>query len=143
LKPYSEEPWHLLEYCSRKMGRMQAADDAGSKVIELSFRKLELNSNDVIARSRMAIAYANKGMKKESLAELEKIKEIDPEDGMALYNCAGAYSILGIKDKGLESLQAAIEKGTSTFIEWVEHDPYLDPLRDIPEFQNMMKKLGV
>jgi non-specific serine/threonine protein kinase len=143
LKPYSEEPWHLLEFCLRKKGELEAADEAGNKVIELSLRKLEINSNDAIARSRMAIAYANKGKRKEALAELETIEEIDPEDGMAFYNCGSAYSILGIKDKGLALLQAAIKKGTSTFIEWVEHDPYLDSLRDLPEFREMMRKIGV
>ncbi len=140
LKPYSEEPWHLIEQSYRKKGDPGAADEAGDMVIDLAMRKLELNPNDLMALSRIAIAYANKGMRDKAVDAIGRIAEVDPEDGMALYNCAGASSVMGMKTEAIRFLRISLEKGTTNLIEWVERDPYLDPIRSDPEFNRTLEK---
>jgi tetratricopeptide (TPR) repeat protein len=115
----------------------------GDTVIDLATRKLELNPNDLIALSRIAIAYANKGTKDKAVDAIETIAEVDPEDGMALYNCAGAYSVLGMKEEALRLFTISLEKGTANLIEWIENDPYLDPIRTDPEFRQALENFSV
>ena len=140
LKGYSEEPWHLMEQCFRKTGKLKLADDAGQKVVDLAARKLELNPKDVMALSRVAIAHANKGNRAKAMEAIERIVEIDPDDGMALYNCADAFGVLGMKDKALEFLASSFTKGTTQLMEWVTGDPYLDSVRGLSEFREIVAR---
>ena len=72
-----------------------------------------------------------------------KVMEIDPDDGVVLYNCAGTYACLGMKEEALKYLQKALERGMANIFAWVKGDPYLKPLRDLPEFQGMLSKYSV
>ncbi|UCF04500.1 MAG: protein kinase [bacterium] len=142
IKPYSEEPWHLIEQSFRKKGETKAANKAADKVIDIAVRKLEVNPNDLLALSRIAIAYVNTGKRVEALEAIHRIEEIDPEDGMALYNCAGAYNMLGMKEEALAALKSSLEKGATNLVEWIDGDPYLDSIRDDREFRDILSKFG-
>jgi len=50
-----------------------------------------------------------------------------------LYNIACAYSLLGMSEEALSSLETAVDKGFG-HKEWLEHDTDLDPIdrRDTP-----------
>jgi len=51
-----------------------------------------------------------------------------------LYNIACAYSLLGMTDEALSSLESAVDRGFG-HKEWIEHDTDLDPIRETPRFQ--------
>jgi hypothetical protein len=51
-----------------------------------------------------------------------------------LYNIACAYSLLGMSEEALSSLESAVDKGFG-HKEWVEHDSDLDSIRATPRFQ--------
>jgi len=143
MKPYSEEPWHYLEQTFRKIGKAKAAQEAASKMIELGTRKLEVNPKDEVVLSRLAVTYANMGESKRALDAAKKVMDIDPDDGVVLYNCAGTYACLGMKEEALKFLQKALERGMANIFAWVKGDPYLEPIRDVPEFQEMLSKYSV
>jgi len=143
MKPYSEEPWHYLEQTFRKIGKAKAAQEAASKMIELGTRKLEVNPKDEVVLSRLAVTYANMGESKRALDAAKKVMDIDPDDGVVLYNCAGTYACLGMKEEALKYLQKALERGMVNIFAWVKGDPYLEPIRDVPEFQEMLSKYSV
>jgi non-specific serine/threonine protein kinase len=143
MKPYSEEPWHYLEQTFRKIGKAKAAQEAASKMIELGTRKLEVNPKDEVVLSRLAVTYANMGESKRALDAAKKVMDIDPDDGVVLYNCAGTYACLGMKEEALKYLQKALERGMANIFAWVKGDPYLEPIRDLPEFQEMLSKYSV
>jgi serine/threonine protein kinase/Tfp pilus assembly protein PilF len=143
MKPYSEEPWHYLEQTFRKIGKAKAAQEAAGKMIELGTRKLEVNPKDEVVLSRLAVTYANMGESKRALDAAKKVTEIDPDDGVVLYNCAGTYACLGMKEEALKYLQKALERGMANIFAWVKGDPYLEPIRDLPEFQEMLSKYSV
>jgi serine/threonine protein kinase/Tfp pilus assembly protein PilF len=143
MKPYSEEPWHYLEQTFRKIGKAKAAQEAASKMIELGTRKLEVNPKDEVVLSRLAVTYANMGENKRALDAAKKVMVIDPDDGVVLYNCAGTYACLGMKEEALKYLQKALERGMANIFAWVKGDPYLEPLRDLPEFEEMLSKYSV
>lgn len=143
MKPHSEEPWHYLEQTFRKIGKAKAAQEAASKMIELGTRKLEVNPKDEVVLSRLAVTYANMGENKRALDAAKKVMDIDPNDGVVLYNCACTYACLGMKEEALKYLQKALETGMANIFGWVKGDPYLEPIRDLPEFQEMLSKYSV
>ena len=80
------------------------------------------------------------------LGETERAKEwlahtlaIDPDDDNARYNAACTYSLLGEKEKALDLLEVWARNVSPELRQWFKHDSDLDPLRDHPRFQNMLK----
>ena len=70
-----------------------------------------------------------------------KAVELDPEDALVLYNVACVYTQLGEYDKALDCLeQSDTAASSSEALNWIENDPDLDPLRDLPRFQALLGK---
>ncbi len=139
IKPYSEEPWHWLDQIHRRHGQKNAAERATKKVIKLGEGKTEVNPEDAITLSRMAISYANIGENEKALNAANKVMEIDPTDGVILYNCTCAYSCLGKKKEAFTCLKKALERGVVNMLDWIEQiDPYVDSIRKDPEFQKIL-----
>ncbi len=139
LKPYSEEPWHWLDMSFRRHGDLKAAQKASKKVIKLGEGKIEVNPEDVTALSRMALTYANMGENEKALDAAKKVMEIDPTDGMVLYNCTCVYSCLEKKKEAFACLKKALERGLINMLEWIEKvDPYLEAIREDPQFQEIL-----
>jgi adenylate cyclase len=63
---------------------------------------------------------------------------IDPDDAMLLYNVCCTYTLLGRNDEAIACLERAVDKGFG-HREWIDHDPDLNPLRDNPRFQSIMR----
>ena len=144
IKPYSEEPWHFLEMNYRRRGDLTAAQQAGHRVIELGKRKLEINSVDIIALARVALTYAGLGENKSALEAAKKVLEIDSTDGTVLYNCACMHAIMGNKVEALKYLDKSLERGFMNIIDWAKNvDPYLQPIRDDPQFKAIIAKYDV
>ena len=144
IKPYSEEPWHFLEMNYRLRGDFRAAEAAGRKVIEQGKRKLEINSTDILALARIAVTYAGLGEKKEALEAAKRALEIDSTDGTVLYNCACMYSIMGEKAEALTYLERSLERGFMNIIDWAKDvDPYLQPIRNDPQFKAIVAKFDI
>ena len=97
---------------------------------------LELNPDDARAANLCGgLSYANLGESDKAVGLRGRSLAIDPEDPMLLYNVACTYVALGTaKTMRL----TALEQGGRQWIrplEWIDHDPDLDPLRDEPRFQ--------
>ncbi|HSE16234.1 MAG TPA: protein kinase [Pyrinomonadaceae bacterium] len=141
LKPYDEEAWIYLAGAYRKLGNAAAADKAEIKVIEITSRKLEASHDDIIVMSRLAEAYARFGSPEETLATLRRVLELEPNDGLAVYNCSCAYALLGETKASLLLLRRAFDSGFRTVAHWVRTDSAFDPIRDDEEFQKLLTEL--
>jgi serine/threonine protein kinase/cytochrome c-type biogenesis protein CcmH/NrfG len=141
LKPYDEDAWRFLAGIYRKLSRNEAAEKSALKVIEITSRKLEASLEDVIVMSRLAEAYARFGSREEANATLRRVLELEPNDGLAFYNCSCAYALLGDKKATLISLQRAFDSGFRTVAHWARTDNAFDSLRDEPEFQRLLMEL--
>jgi non-specific serine/threonine protein kinase len=108
LKPYDEDSWRFLAGVHRKLGNVEAAEAAALKVIEVTSRKLEASLEDIIVMSRLAEAYARFGGTEEAHATLKRVFELEPNDGLAIYNCSCAYALLGEKRAALISLRRKV-----------------------------------
>ncbi|HET6973784.1 MAG TPA: hypothetical protein VFH96_07135, partial [Pyrinomonadaceae bacterium] len=141
LKPYDEDAWMFLAGAYRKLGNVTSADKAAIKVIEITSRKLEASLDDIIVMSRLAEAYARFGSREESTATLRRVLELEPNDGLAVYNCSCAYALLGEKNEALLLLRRAFESGFRTVAHWARADSTFDLIRDDEEFQKLLIEL--
>lgn len=141
LKPYDEDSWRFLAGAHRKLGNLEAAEEAALKVIEVTSRKLEASQNDTTVMSRLAEAYARFCGKEEALATLKRVFQLGADDGLALYNCACAYALLGQKTPALLTLRRAYESGFRTVGYWAKTDSAFDSMHDDEEFQQLIAEL--
>lgn len=141
LKPYDEDAWTFLSGVYRKLGNAASADKAALKVIEITSRKLEASLDDIIVMSRLAEAYARFGSREETTATLKRVLELEPNDGLAVYNCSCAYALLGEKEASLILLRRAFESGFRTVAHWARTDSAFDPIRGDEEFQTLLTEL--
>jgi adenylate cyclase len=141
LKPYDEDSWRFLAGVHRKLANIQAAEEAELKVIEVTSRKLEASLDDITVMSRLAEAYARFGGKEEAHATLKRVFELEPNDGLAVYNCSCAYALLGEKGPALISLRRAFESGFRTVAHWAKTDDAFDSMRSDGEFQQLVAEL--
>ena len=141
LKPYDEDPWRFLVGVHRKLANVAAAEEAALKVIEITSRKLEASLDDIIVMSRLAEAYARFGSREEANATLKRVLELEPNDGLALYNCACAYALLGDSGPSSILLRRAYESGFRTVGHWAKTDSAFEALRNDGEFQQLIAEL--
>jgi len=141
LKPYDEDSWRNLAGAHRKLGNIDAANKAMLKVIEITSRKLEASLDDIIVMSCLAEAYARFGSREEANATLRRVLELEPNDGLAVYNCACAYALLGEKPSAMVLLRRAYDSGFRTVGHWAKTDSAFESLRDDAEFQQLVREL--
>ncbi|HZN05548.1 MAG TPA: protein kinase [Pyrinomonadaceae bacterium] len=141
LKPYDEDAWMFLAGVNRKLRNDESARKAELKVLEITSRKLEASLDDIIVMSRLAEAYARFGGKEEANATLRRVLELEPNDGLAVYNCACAYALLNEKAAALIMLRKAFENGFRAVAHWAKTDNAFDSIRSDPEFQQLLPEL--
>jgi serine/threonine protein kinase/Tfp pilus assembly protein PilF len=141
LKPYDEDSWRFLAGVQRKLGNTEAADVAALKVIEVTSRKLEASLDDTTVMSRLAEAYARFGSREEAHATLKRVFEMEPNDGLAVYNCSCAYALLGEREAALISLRRAFDCGFRTVAHWAKTDNAFDSMRNDAGFQQLIAEL--
>jgi adenylate cyclase len=103
-------------------------------------RHLEMNPHDtralyVCAQNLCCVGEHEKGME---LAE--RALDQDQNEPVVLYNVACFYAHAGDKDRSLELLESAVEKGWGDKA-WLETDSDLDSLRNLPRFQALLQKI--
>jgi TolB-like protein/Tfp pilus assembly protein PilF len=141
LKPYDEDAWMFLAGIYRRLAKPDSAARAELKVVEITSRKLEASHDDIIVMSRLAEAYARFGSREEANATLRRVLELEPNDGLAVYNCAGAYALLGEKKWSLILLRRAFDSGFKTVAHWARTDSAFDSLRGDPEFEQLLTEI--
>ena len=91
-----------------------------------------------LSQQCLAVVYAKLGRRTEAEAELKKIQTAQGDS--AAYQYAAIYSQWGDHAKGLASLEVAMRL-RDPGLENLKTDPLMDPLRQEPRFQAVMKEL--
>ncbi len=89
------------------------------------------------APAYLALALARAGKSQEARQEIKRALKLEPEREDIAYNAACAYSLIGDTALALQWLQTAVGRG---YLElwWARVDPDLDPLRELPRFNEIM-----
>jgi adenylate cyclase len=141
LRQHDDDPWRYLAALYRKLGDVNNAQEAAIKVIEITSRKLEASLEDVVLLSRLAEAYALFGGREETHAILRRVLQLDPSDGLVLYNCACAHALLGEPGPALLFVRRAFDSGFRGVVHSVRADSAFGSLTAQPEFQRLVAEL--
>lgn len=91
----------------------------------------------------MALTYAARGEKQRAIEAVNRVTKMGTSDGIVLYNCAGVYSSLNMKDEAVDCLRKAFEAGM-IMIKWMEYDPFITAgLREYTDFQDLISRYGL
>jgi adenylate cyclase len=122
-----------------KLGREEEVLEAARQGIKVADAHLELNPDDARAWYLSASALMRMGHRKEALERGRRAFAVDPEDAGVLYNLACLYALAGSPDEALEHVSKAIQHGFGQR-EWLENDSALDPIREDPRFEALLRK---
>jgi tetratricopeptide (TPR) repeat protein len=120
------------------LGRDADAKLANQQLLERLPVYLLQNPDDSRARMYYAVTLAGIGRADEAVRECATALELTPGDPLMLYNVACLYSRLGEIRRAIEALQQAVAAGYWNY-GWMKHDPDLDPIRNEPEFEQLLQ----
>lgn len=124
-----------------RAGEREKSEYAATRGIPYYQRHLARHPDDSSYQISYAFLLDMAGLHKESLEQVAAILALPEIDGSVLYDAACLNIRNGNKDEGLRLLCRSIEAGgrhTELFLT----DPDLDPLRGMPEFEELVKKLS-
>ena len=86
--------------------------------------------------------YFRLGQIDQAVKTMERALQIDPDDALVLYNVACIYAQLGENEQALDCLERSYQNAVSTdSLNWMQEDPYFDPVRDHPRYLALVAKL--
>ncbi len=122
------------------LGRPAQADEARRRGVRLAEEHLRLEPDDARALYMGANGLVALGETERGLQWADRALAIDPDEAMLLYNIACIKSLAGAREQALDCLERSVRAGL-VLRDWVLHDPDLDPLRDSPRFQAVLREL--
>jgi serine/threonine protein kinase/tetratricopeptide (TPR) repeat protein len=122
------------------LGLEREALKTNLRALEIFKNHLELNPDDSRALTLGAYAFLRAKDEKTATEWMKRSVSLEPEDPGVLYNATCLYSLLGKTKEALNYFERSIDSGYSSK-EWIENDSDLDPIRNHPRFQEIMKKL--
>jgi tetratricopeptide (TPR) repeat protein len=123
------------------LGRPADANAVRRRGIKLAEEHLRLNPDDARALYMGANGLVAVGEREQGLEWADRALAIDPDDAMLLYNIACIKSMALARAPALDCLERSVRAGL-TLRGWVLHDTDLDPIRNDPRFEAVIKSLG-
>ncbi len=105
-------------------------------------RILERQPNDIRLLRLLGELYASRGQYDRALTIDQKLAGLLPEDGVVHYNLACSLAMRGAVQEAIRWLGRAIELGYNDFGH-LEVDPDLLSLRQLPQYQALMRQYGL
>jgi adenylate cyclase len=128
--------------CYKATGQHAKVLDTARRTLVRAERALAENSSDSYALITGVSALAKLGEAERAKQWSLRVKAVDPDDPSIDYNIACAMALLGETETALDTLEACLQRvDPVTFSVWVGQDNDLDPLRDLPRFQRLVRYL--
>jgi len=88
------------------------------------------------------LAHAKSGRRREAEQDLDRFGELAKTRYVRTSYIASIYAALGDKDKAFAGLERSFED-KDYFLPRIKLDPFMDPLRDDPRFNDLLKRMGL
>jgi len=119
-----------------------AAKGQFEPAIALLQKAISLSPTRTESQAALASAYARMGKTNEARKILRRLQGLPPTQYVSPMSIAAVYCALGDKGRALEWLEKAIEQHDASVSD-LPSSPSLDPLRDDPRFQNLLRRIGL
>ncbi len=124
--------------CCDALGDPEGATEAVNALLMFMPSYTVQHPDDGRAHMIYATNLARVGRLEESKQEGQKATELSPHDPLMMYNAACLYAQMGEVKLSISALREAIESGNHNY-EWMKRDSDLDPIRNDPEYIELMK----
>jgi TolB-like protein/Flp pilus assembly protein TadD len=127
----------LRALCFRALGRPADAREVFQVCLHKIDRHLQLHPHDVRAVYMKSGSFCGLGENALALEWSERALAMDPEEPAVLYNVACNYALLNEREKAIDCLEKAFDKGFG-YKDWMENDPDFSSIRNHPRFKALM-----
>ena len=144
LQPDDFRALGLAAQSYRALGRAEQAHAAARRCLERIEGELAIHADDAKALAFGAAILADLGEAGRALDWAERAAGIDPDDLLTNYNLACAWIALGRADEALARLEkffAVPHDARQLHLDWMRTDHALDPLREHPRYQALVRHL--
>jgi eukaryotic-like serine/threonine-protein kinase len=135
LDPNYPVTYWILGLLLRKTGSYEPAITEGEKGVRLS-------AGSPLMRAALAHTLGMAGRTREALEILDELTELAKQKYVAPYFFAGIYLGLGENERAIEYLEKCYEEHSHWLI-YLHLDPSMDGLRDNPDFQDLLRRVGL
>jgi len=137
LRPESFDALSMLGCIYRGQKREQLRKAACKRCLEAAENHLEFYPGDIRPLLLGAIALIELGDTARGLDWTRRALELDSQDPNVLYNAGCAFSIAGEVEEAITCLEKSVPFCADR--KWLNSDSYLDPLRSLPRFQELLQ----
>jgi adenylate cyclase len=137
VRPDSFDALSMLGCIYRRQKREQLQKETSQRCFDAADSHLEFYPSDIRPLLLGAIALIELGETKRGLEWTRRALELDSQDPNVLYNAADAFSIAGEFGEAITCLEKSLPFCADR--KWVDSDSYLDPLRGLPRFQELLR----
>lgn len=124
-----------------QQGIMLLTQPASEEAVDVLREAVAAFPNLAGPRNNLAIALARQGDRAGARAELAQLLELDPGNFSALFNTGAFFAQETNAVAAIPWLRRAMERVSPTQFRTYLNDPDLTPIRDTPEFQQLLQAL--
>ena len=132
---------HFLAMALRALGRQEEAKAADLRGLQVVEKHVQMYPDDSRALLFGATQLLQAGNRNRCLEWVGRALAITPDEPITFYNAACSYSLAGEVEEAIECLEKAITSGMAQQ-DWIAHDSDLDPLRQHPRFQDLLRRMS-
>lgn len=137
VRPESIDVLSMLGGIYRGQKREQLQKETFKRCLDAVENHLEFYPGDIRPLLLGATALIELGEAQRGLDWTRRALELDSHDPNVLYNAACAFSISGEVEEAITCLEKSLPFCADR--KWLDHDSYLDPLRSLPRFQELLR----
>jgi TolB-like protein/Flp pilus assembly protein TadD len=137
VRPESFDALSLLGCIYRGQKREQLRKETSKRCLDAAQDHLEFYPSDIRPLLLGATALIELGETERGLKWTRRALELDSQDPNVLYNAACAFSISGDLGEAIACLEKSLPFCADR--KWLDYDSYLDPLRSLPRFQELLQ----
>ena len=137
VRPESIDALSMLGGIYRGQKREELRKETFKRCFDAAQNHLEFYPGDIRPLLLGATALIELGDTKRGLEWTRRALELDSRDPNVLYNAACAFSISGDFGEAISCLEKSLPFCADR--NWLDYDSYLDPLRSLPRFQELLR----
>ena len=137
VRPDSIDALSMLGGIYRGQKREQLKTETFKKCLDAAESQLEFYPGDIRPLLLGAIALMDLGQTKRGLEWMRRALELESRDPNVLYNAACVFCMSGELGEAITCLEKSLPFCADR--KWLDHDSYLDPLRSLPRFHELLR----